>query len=239
MKGEGLDPNLTDTDPQKTGVAPLPVKAEVPVAKKTAQYFNQWISEARKAVAHEPKANGITLRGFATDPGLSTYRDAYGLSAACIAVYPMYKGVSRLVGMDVIEFEGDQPYDQFSVLNEIWQDYDFFFIHIKKTDSMGEDGNFDGKVEIIEHVDEAIPKLLSYNPGVLIITGDHSTPAALKSHSWHPVPLLLWAPGMVRPENNVKFGERACARGRLGTIPAMEIMPLALGYSNRLMKYGA
>jgi 2,3-bisphosphoglycerate-independent phosphoglycerate mutase len=151
----------------------------------------------------------------------------------------MYRGVSRLVGMDVIEFEGDYPADEFAAVREAWDDYDFFFVHIKKTDSTGEDGNFDGKVHVIETVDEALPKLLELNPDVLIITGDHSTPAKMKAHSWHPVPFLLWAPETVLPDNQKAFGERACAEGGLGTFPALDTMPQALGHANRMNKYGA
>lgn len=239
MRGEGLDPSLKDTDPQKTGVPPLPVVASSPAATKTAAYFNQWIAAARKEIANQPKANGLTLRGFATDPGLQSYQDAYKLKAACIAVYPMYKGVSKLVGMDIINFEGDTPEDQFNAAANVWENYDFFFIHIKKTDSMGEDGNFDGKIKIIEGVDQALPGLLNLSPDVLIITGDHSTPAVLKSHSWHPVPLLLWAPQTHMSDFETKFGERNCARGGLGTFPSTDIMSLALGHAGRLAKYGA
>jgi 2,3-bisphosphoglycerate-independent phosphoglycerate mutase len=239
MRGEGLNAALKDTDPQATGVPPFPVEAENPAAERTAELFNQWIAEARKVLADEPKANGFTLRGFATDPGLQSYQDAYGLRAACVAVYPMYRGVSRLVGMDVIEFNGDHPEDEFAAVKETWDNYDFFFVHIKKTDSMGEDGNFDGKVKIIEGVDAALPKLLELKPDVLIITGDHSTPAKMKSHSWHPVPFLLWAPETGLPDQQTQFGERACQQGSLGTIPALDTMPLALGHANRLNKYGA
>jgi 2,3-bisphosphoglycerate-independent phosphoglycerate mutase len=239
MRGEGLNPALKDTDPQKTGVEPLPVVPSLPEAEYTAELFNQWISKAREVIKQQPKANGLTLRGFATDPGLISYKEAYGLRAACIAVYPMYKGVSRLVGMDIINFDGDHPEDEFAAAEKVWNDYDFFFIHIKKTDSMGEDGNFDGKVEIIESVDRAMPILLALEPDVLVVTGDHSTPSVLKSHSWHPVPLLLWTNGSHIPDNQTHFGERACARGGLGTFPATDIMPLVLGHAGRLAKYGA
>jgi 2,3-bisphosphoglycerate-independent phosphoglycerate mutase len=239
MRGDGLNPALKDTDPQRTGVEPLPVVATDPSAERTADLFNQWIKAARKAISNQPKANGIALRGFATDPGLQSYRDAFGLRAACVAVYPMYKGVASLVGMDVIDFEGDHPEDQFAAVKEIWDDYEFFFVHIKKTDSMGEDGNFDGKVSIIEGVDKALPDLLAVNPDVLVITGDHSTPAVMKSHSWHPVPLLLWAPLTQMADRENQFGERACAQGGLGTFPATDIMSLALAHANRLAKYGA
>jgi 2,3-bisphosphoglycerate-independent phosphoglycerate mutase len=239
MRGEGLNPALKDTDPQVTGVPPYPVEATDPAADHTAKLFNDWVAEARKALVHEPKANGFTLRGFATDPGLQPYKDAYGLKAACIAVYPMYRGVSRLVGMDIIEFEGEYPEDEFVAVKKVWDDYDFFFVHIKKTDSTGEDGNFDGKVHVIENVDKALPKLLALNPDVLIITGDHSTPARMKSHSWHPVPFLLWAPETAIPDQQTKFGERACQQGGLGTFPALHTMSLALAHANQINKYGA
>ncbi len=240
MKGEGLSPEMKDTDPQVVGKAPYPVVATDPAAEKTAALFNQWVAEARKVLADEPKANGLTLRGFATDPGLVSYQDAYGLKAACVAVYPMYRGVSRLVGMDVVEFEGDQPEDEFAAVKKYWDDYDFFFVHIKKTDSTGEDGNFDAKVKIIESVDKALPGLLALNPDVLLVTGDHSTPAAMSAHSWHPVPFMLWTPtGLHLPDEATSFGERACMRGGLGVFPAIDIMSLALGHAGRLAKYGA
>jgi len=239
MRGEGLYPDLEETDPQRTGVAPLDVVAKTPDAQKTADLFNRWIAEAKKILSDQPKANCLTLRGFATDPRLASFKDRYHLRAACVAVYPMYKGVSSLVGMDVIQFEGETPTDEFKAVADHWNDYDFFFVHIKKTDSYGEDGNFDGKVHIIEGVDEALPELLKLNPDVLIITGDHSTPCKLKSHSWHPVPFLLSAPNTVRPDTQTSFGERACAQGGIGTINSLEAMPLALGHAQRLTKFGA
>jgi 2,3-bisphosphoglycerate-independent phosphoglycerate mutase len=239
MRGEGLSPDLEETDPQRTGVAPFDVVAKTPEAQKTADLFNQWVAEAKKILADQPKANCLTLRGFATDPRLVPFKENYQLRAACVAVYPMYKGVSSLVGMDVIHFEGETPTDEFNAVAKHWNDYDFFFVHIKKTDSYGEDGNFDGKVHIIEGVDEALPELMKLNPDVLIITGDHSTPCKLKSHSWHPVPFLFWAPATVRPDTQTAFGERACAQGGLGTINSLEAMPLALAHAQRLTKFGA
>lgn len=239
MRGEGLSPDLEETDPQRTGIAPLPVVAKNPEAQKTANLFNQWVSEAKKILADQPKANCLTLRGFATDPRLEHFKEKYGLRAACVAVYPMYKGVSSLVGMDIIDFPGETPEDEFKAVEHIWNDYDFVFVHVKKTDSYGEDGNFDAKVHVIETVDEALPYLLKLNPDVLIITGDHSTPCKLKTHSWHPVPFLLSAPASVRSDDQTQFGERACARGGLGTIHSLEAMPLALGHALRLTKFGA
>lgn len=239
MRGEGLYPYLNETDPQRTGVAPLTVNAQQPDAERTAQLFNQWIEEAKKILKGQPKANCLTLRGFATDPRLDHFKERYNLRAACVAVYPMYKGVSTLVGMDVIEFAGEKPEDEFKAVEKAWNDYDFFFVHIKKTDSYGEDGDFDHKVGIIEGVDQALPELLKLKPDVLIITGDHSTPAKLKAHSWHPVPFLLSAPNTIRSDDQTQFGERGCARGGLGTINSLEAMPLALAHAQRLTKYGA
>ena len=239
MRGEGLKPALSDTDPQTTGKPPLPVRGTKPEADKTAAIFNQWVAEARKVLHGQPKANGITLRGFATDPALPTYQDVYGLRAACVAVYPMYKGVSKLVGMDVLDFEGDKPKDEFVVAAKIWDDYDFFFIHIKNTDSMGEDGNFDGKVNVIENVDLSLPALMDLKPDVFMVTGDHSTPAKLRTHSWHPVPFLMWAPASHLQDTQTSFGEHACARGGLGTFLAQETMSLALAHALRMNKYGA
>lgn len=239
MIAEGLVPDVEDTDPQRTGVPPLPATARDKQGEKTATLFNQWISRATKILADQPAANGITLRGFATHPGLLPYQQAYGLKAACVAVYPMYRGVARLVGMDVIEFEGETPEDEFAAVKDVWSNYDFFFVHIKKTDSKGEDGDFTGKVEVIESVDRALPALLTLKPDVLIITGDHSTPSLFRSHSWHPVPLLLWAPQTALPDLQDRFGERHCAIGGLGTFSALDIMPLALAHAKRLAKYGA
>jgi 2,3-bisphosphoglycerate-independent phosphoglycerate mutase len=239
MRGDGLSPEIADTDPQQTGVPPLPVQATAPQAERAAALYQQWVAQAQQVIASEPKANGLTLRGFATHPGLPSYAEAYELRAACVAVYPMYRGVSQLVGMDVIDFPGDTPEDEFAALGPIWNDYDFFFVHIKKTDSKGEDGDFDGKAHMIEVVDQAIPTLLSHKPDVLMITGDHSTPAKLRTHSWHPVPFLLWAPETARPDSEEVFGERACARGGFGTFNALEAMPLALAHALRLNKYGA
>jgi 2,3-bisphosphoglycerate-independent phosphoglycerate mutase len=121
----------------------------------------------------------------------------------------------------------------------VWDDYDFLFIHIKKTDSMGEDGNFDGKVKVIESVDQALPLLLALEPDVLMITGDHSTPSRMRSHSWHPVPFLLWAPALGLEDQQTSFGERACALGGLGTFHATQTLPLGLAHAGKLNKFGA
>jgi len=239
MRGEGLEPDIEDTDPQQTGVSPLPARARTSMAQPTADLFNKWITEAHRCLADQPKANGLTLRGFSTDPGLPQFPDIYGLRAVCVAVYPMYRGVSQLVGMQVQDFPGDRPEDEFNMAASIWDEFDFFFIHIKKTDSKGEDGDFAGKAAIIEAVDGALPTLLDLNPDVLCVTSDHSTPARMRMHSWHPVPTLLWAPATALPDDQTTFGDRACAQGGLGTFPATDLMPLLMAHAGRLAKYGA
>ncbi len=239
LRGKGLKGDIEDTDPQVTGAKPLAAKARTAGSQKTAKLFNEWTRKATKILAKQPKANGLTLRGFGGDPKLPKYKDAYGLKAACVAVYPMYRGVASLVGMDSISFQGEAPSDEFAAVKNIWTDYDFVFVHIKKTDSMGEDGNFAGKVNIIEGVDQALPQLLDLKPDVLAITGDHSTPVPMRSHSWHPVPLLLWSTHNMFVDEQSQFGEQACAKGGLGTMPATDLMPLMLAHAGRLEKFGA
>jgi 2,3-bisphosphoglycerate-independent phosphoglycerate mutase len=239
MRGAGLSADLNSTDPQKTGVAPLPVIANDPSAQASADLWNQWIAAGQELLKNDFPANGFTLRGFSGDPQLPTYAENYKLNAACVAVYPMYRGLAKLVGMDVQNFPGNTPADEFNAVANIWNDYDFFFIHIKYTDSRGEDGKFAEKAAVIEQVDAALPILLGLKPDVLMITGDHSTPAKLKSHSWHPVPLLLWAPETHLPDLADHFGERACMTGGLGTMYSRDLMPVALAHAGRLQKYGA
>ncbi len=237
LRGEGLEDGLTETDPQQTGVPPLPVRALRPEAEHTADLVNQWMAEARQILADEHPANGSNLRGLAKDPGLPKMGDIYGWKAAAIATYPMYRGVAKLVGMDVL-LTGETIEDELVTLKERWDDYDFFFFHVKKTDSYGEDGNFDGRVEVIEHVDRVLPDILALEPDVILITGDHSTPAKLKSHSWHELPVLYWA-DTIRPDGVTSFGERACMQGGLGHIRHVDLLPLAMAYAGRLTKYGA
>lgn len=246
LRGPGLGGDLTETDPLITGVPPLPVEDDsgTPEGAKTAELINRWVAQARLVLADEPKANSLNLRGLAKDPGLPRFPQIYGMRSVALAVYPMYKGVARLVGMDVVDFEGERPEHEIDALERVWNDFDFFFIHIKKTDSYGEDGNFDAKVHEIEAVDAVIPRILALQPGALIVTGDHSTPAKLRSHSWHPVPTLLWSPtampDQVRlPGQDVSFGERACASGHLGLFHATNLIPMAMAHAGRLTRFGA
>jgi 2,3-bisphosphoglycerate-independent phosphoglycerate mutase len=185
---------------------------------------------------HAP-TNMVTLRGFSRYPKIDTVKDIYGLKAVAIAVYPMYRGLARLVGMDIAD-AGSTLGDQVERLRASWHDYDFFFLHYKYTDSTGEDGNFAAKVEMIERLDAEIPKVRGLNPDVLIVTGDHSTPSRLRSHSWHPVPTVLWA-RTCRPDGVTEFGESQCLRGGLGQFQAMYLLPMAMAHALRLGKYGA
>lgn len=237
LEGEGLSGDLTETDPQRVGAKPLPVKALSPAAEKSAKYFNEWLAKAFEILKNETPANGCTLRGIAKDPGLPSYAEIYGLKSCAIATYPMYKGLARLVGMDVLD-AGDTIATEVETLKSSWDKYDFFFFHVKKTDSAGEDGNFGAKVKVIEETDAIIPDILKLGPDVLIITGDHSTPAAMKSHSWHELPVLLYAKN-VRKDTVMTFGEVACMQGGLGHIRHVDLMPLAMAHADKLTKYGA
>ncbi len=237
FRGEGLGGNVKDTDPQATGVPPLEPIAEDAASEKTAQVAKEFLRQAREILKNHPKANFHTMRGFAARPDLPPYSEVYGLRAAAIAVYPMYKGLAKLVGMDVVG-EAKTLDEQIEVLKQCWQDYDFFFIHFKYTDSTGEDGNFAEKVERTEQLDGCIPAIVDLNPDVLIVTGDHSTPAFLKSHSWHPVPTLLVS-DCCRPDPHTTFGETTAITGGLGQFEAQYLMLLALSNAGRMGKYGA
>jgi 2,3-bisphosphoglycerate-independent phosphoglycerate mutase len=238
-EGQRLYANILDTDPQQLGVPPWPARAQDEESEPTAVLVNDWIAAARKILKDHPPANSLNLRGVAKDPGLPRFPDIYGLKPAAIATYPMYRGVAKLVGMDVLPLAGESLEEEAEALRAHWQAYDYFFFHVKKIDSAGEDGDFERKASVIEHVDEAVvPAILDLDPDVLVVTGDHSTPSALKSHSWHPVPTLLWS-RYCRPDGVAEFGERACGRGSLGVFAATDELPLALGHGLRLAKYGA
>ena len=237
IRGEGLGDAVNDTDPQAVGVKPLLAEGKDEASKRTAAVVNAFVVEAAKVLANEAPTNGVTLRGFARYPKIETFKEVYGLKAAAIAVYPMYKGLARLVGMDILD-PGNTLQGQVDTLAKVWNDYDFFFLHYKYTDSTGEDGNFPAKVQMIEAFDAVIPQIRALKPDVLIVTGDHSTPSKMKAHSWHPVPTLLVA-DLARPDGVTTFGEEACLRGGLGQFQAMHLMLLAMAHAGRLGKYGA
>jgi 2,3-bisphosphoglycerate-independent phosphoglycerate mutase len=237
LRGEGLRGNVHDTDPQVTGIPPFAPKAVDVESQKTADIALEFIRQARQLLTGQPKANCLTLRGFAEKPKLPSYEDVYGLRAAAIAVYPMYKGLARLVGMEIVGTPQSLD-EQMTLLEQNWTKYDFFFIHFKYTDSSGEDGNFAAKVKRTEEFDAAVPRITALNPDVLIVTGDHSTPSMLASHSWHAVPTLLVSK-YCRADACQKFGESECLRGGLGQFEAKYLMTLALANARRLNKYGA
>jgi 2,3-bisphosphoglycerate-independent phosphoglycerate mutase len=237
LRGDDLGDKVNDTDPQATGVPPLAAQGGDPASERTAAVVNQFVAEAARVLRDEAPTNMITLRGFSRYPKIETMQEVYGLKPVALAVYPMYKGLARLVGMEIAD-AGATLDDQIETLRRLWDNYDFFFIHYKYTDSTGEDGNFAAKVQMIERLDAQIPKILALKPDVFIVTGDHSTPSKLRTHSWHPVPTLLVA-STCRPDGVTAFGETACLQGGLGQFPAKYLMPLAMAHALRLNKYGA
>jgi len=237
LRGESLSPELADSDPQQVRLAPKKIEALSPQAQKTAEIANEFVSQARSLLQGEAPANMVLLRGFSRRPNIPPISEIYKLKPAAIAIYPMYRGLAKLVGMQVLP-GGENITDQLNSLRRYYEDYDFFFIHFKSTDARGEDGNFQAKVQAVEELDNSLPSLLSLDPEVLIITGDHSTPATLAMHSWHPVPFMLkskWCP----PDDVIEFSERACLAGGMGRFPATEIMPLAMANALKLDKFGA
>ena len=238
FRGQGLCGDISDTDPQVVGQPPNDPKPGSPQAAQTANLINQFLKQVGSILSGHHPANMLLLRGFSQRPDWPQLPDIYGIRAAAIAGYPMYRGVSRLIGMQILETT-DELDDKLDTLERHWNDFDFFFVHVKKSDSAGEDGDFDRKVKLIEEVDQKIPRVLDLGPDVMVVTGDHSTPAVLKSHSWHPVPVLLHS-RYCRPDDVDRFGERACMGGGLGPrLPATDLMPLALANALRLKKFGA
>jgi 2,3-bisphosphoglycerate-independent phosphoglycerate mutase len=228
---------VNDTDPQKEGKAPLVPQAGTLQAEPVARAAAEMLGRAEELLRDQEKANYILCRGFSAKPQMPTFEQAFGLRALAIAPYPMYRGVARLVGMDAPAMEGDLP-EELAFLKERYADYDFFFFHVKKVDSHGEDGNFEAKRRKIEEVDALVPDLLALKPDVLMVTGDHSTPALMSGHSWHPVPVLLKSPYVLGGLCGA-FSERECTKGELGIFPAVELIPQALVHSGRLKKFGA
>lgn len=237
LRGEGLAPEVSDSDPQQTGVTPKEAKALEPQADRTAAIANNFINQARAILAGQHPANMVILRGFSSLPTIPTMNDIYVLKPAAIAAYPMYRGLAKLVGMKLLN-TGPSIADEFNALKENYAAHDFFFLHVKGTDSAGEDGNFDRKVSVIEEIDKALPELTGLNPDVIVVTGDHSTPAVLKGHSWHPVPVLIYSK-WCRADGVGEFGETACIAGGLGRLPATQLMPLAMANALKLVKFGA
>jgi len=237
FRAPGLGGAVEDTDPQKTGVAPLDPVARDEASKKTAEIAKEFLAKAREVLKDDAPANFFTMRGIDKKPPIPSFEEVYGMKPAAIAVYPMYRGLARLVSMDVLD-AGQTLDDQCARLEAAWKDYDFFFMHYKYTDSTGEDGNFDMKVTRIEQLDAVLPRISALKPDVLIVTGDHSTPSKMRSHSWHPVPTLISAE-MCRPDGCTTFGEASCLAGGLGRFEAKYLMLQAMAHAGRLEKFGA
>ena len=237
FRGEGLDGRVAGTDPQVTGAKSLDPLHLDPAAERTAGIVKKFIELANRALKDERPANTMLLRGFSKLPDIPSMEELFHLNPAAIAAYPMYRGLASLVGMEILE-TGETIEDEFETLKKNWSSFDFFFLHIKKTDSYGEDGNFPKKVNVIEEVDRMIPGLLELKPDVIAVTGDHSTPCLMKGHSWHPNPLLLRSP-YVRVDETTRFTESECGRGGLGRHLAVDLMPLMLANALKLEKFGA
>ena len=237
FRGEGCATDVSDSDSHQIGAVPKIITARNSEAYKLASIANQFIIQAKAALAEQHPANMILLRGFSKRPQFPTMREVYKLKPAAIASYPTYRGLTKLADMDVLK-TGVTPEDALVTLKQSYADYDFFFLHIKGADSAGEDGDFGKKVGIIEQIDVALTELIKLEPDVIMVTGDHSTPALLGGHSWHPVPILLCS-RWCRPDRVSEFSETACLAGGLGRIPATQIMPLAMANAMKLTKFGA
>ncbi|MFQ6015594.1 MAG: 2,3-bisphosphoglycerate-independent phosphoglycerate mutase [Anaerolineae bacterium] len=237
LRGEELYSDIEDTDPQQTGVPPRKARATHRRAERTAQLVQQFVNQVERVLAQEERANMILLRGFAKYQPYKSLKERFGLNALAIANYPMYRGLARLVGMDLYPMTKNLL-EEFEALEASYDGYDFFFLHIKEPDSRGEDGNFDAKVAVLEEIDRWVPRLTALQPDVLVVTGDHSTPSTFASHSWHPVPVLLQSP-YCRVDHVDRFDEISCAGGSLGLRPMTHLVPLVLANAKRLTKFGA
>jgi 2,3-bisphosphoglycerate-independent phosphoglycerate mutase len=240
FRGKGLEGPLTDADPHREGL-PVPKVAPVNVrsakAKKAAKLVAAFYDAALPVIARQRPANGFLLRGIAHQPAIPNFQDRYGLRAACLAIYPMYKGLAQLVGMTKIE--GPQTIaQQFERYLVEYDNYDFFFIHYKPTDMHGEDGNFGAKRKAIEELDAALPVLLRQRPEVLAITGDHSTPCVIKGHSWHPQPVLLNSL-YCGSDKLDRFTETGANSGSLGIFEAKYLIRLMQANARMFDKFGA
>jgi 2,3-bisphosphoglycerate-independent phosphoglycerate mutase len=238
FRGQNLSDAVTDSDPQVTGVRPRPLEAPTESARATVDVANAFLDQATQLLATQSPANMVLIRGFGGYPALPRMEDVYGLKALAIAGYPMYRGVARAVGMQIVETSSELA-SEFDALRANWDKFDFFYVHVKKTDSAGEDGDFEGKTRLLEDVDTFVGQILGLAPEVLVVTGDHSTPSIMKSHSWHPVPLLISSPWVNPVGAQRGFSEKQCATGDLGQIPSTAVMALALAHARRLSKFGA
>jgi 2,3-bisphosphoglycerate-independent phosphoglycerate mutase len=236
LRGRDLSDQVSETDPQQSGVRALEAQALSPAGLKTAAVVRQFVDSAARLLSERDRANMIMLRGFSQLPHLPSMGDAFQLNPGAIAAYPMYRGLASVAGMRVIP-TGSTFTDEIYTLREHYHEHDFFFLHYKPADAAGEDGNFKGKVAALEALDRHIPDLLDLDPDVLLVAGDHSTPAIMASHSWHPVPFMIRSK-WTRGEGVDAFSERDCVGGSLGTFPASDVMLLATAHAGKLLKFG-
>jgi len=237
FRGKGLSASLSDADPQKNNKPPVPTKAQNADGNRAAKIVNAFIDKTTNLLKDSPRANGVLLRGFSKFPSLPTMNNLFQLNPVAVAHYPMYRGLAKLVGMELADV-GPTIEDVFKTTEKIYTDYNFFYLHVKKPDAAGEDGNYEEKIKAISETDTFVPRLLAMKPDVLVVTSDHSTPCLLKAHSWHPNPFLLHAHTAQSDQVSV-FSERTCASGYLGRFPALYAMPLILAHAEKLKKYGA
>lgn len=239
LRGEGLDERVSDTDPQREGMPPLDPEPATEDARRTAQIAQKLIQKMAVLLRDEPAANFALLRGFSRRPRLAPFQERFRAQAAAVAVYPMYRGLASLVGMELLPVAGNTIADEIETLKKHWAQYDYFFLHVKATDARGEDGDWSGKIRVIEEFDAHLPAILDLNPDALVITGDHATPAAYRAHSWHPVPFLLHSRWVLPDRDAAGFSEYSCARGVLGQFPLLYTMNLLLAHAGRLGKFSA
>ena len=237
MRGDGLEAAVDDTDPQQVGIPALAARETAPAGVRTAALVRRAVALMERAIADEPQANRVLLRGFSRLPHLPQLPELYRLRCGAFAGYPLYRGVASACGMVVIPC-GKRIGEILDRVAEHWLDFDFFFLHVKQTDQAGEDGNLDAKAAAIEEVDAALPRLLALAPDVIAVTGDHSTPAPMAAHSFHPVPVLVASP-IAFVDETTAFDEHQATRGHLGTFPARELLGLLLAHAGRLEKFGA
>jgi 2,3-bisphosphoglycerate-independent phosphoglycerate mutase len=240
FRGKGLEGPLTDADPNREGLPVPEVHPTDPKSvkqKKAADLVAQFYKLALPALAGRKPANGFLLRGIAHQPAIPTFEERYGLRPACLAIYPMYKGLAQLVGMKKIE--GPQTIaEQFQRYLAEYDNFNYFFIHFKYTDMYGEDGNFAAKKKAVEEFDAALPILLQKRPDVLAITGDHSTPCAVKGHSWHPQPVLLVS-ALTGWDKLERFTETGANIGSLGIFESKYLIRLMQANARMFDKFGA
>ena len=257
MRGKKLSTHITDIDPGHVGKGVRMCEAtdDTSEAKRTAKILNTFVSRAHKLLKRMPvnidrqknglpQANYLLVRGAGVYPKLPRFFDKYGLRAACFAGAGLYKGIARLIGMDVVHVPGATGKPDSNIRAKVEtaikhrKDYDFFFIHFKGADSCGEDGDVEGKIAYIEKIDDAVAPLLKLKNSLVVITADHSTPCTIKSHSADDVPIVIMG-DEVRDDDVHEFSERTCAKGRMGHIKGMHVMPIILDLMGIAEKFGA